>query len=84
MFLKRVRKQTALLAWGIEKRSHVEWSETGELGEKVLNERSEFRNLTPILPSRTKHTENEACVSFSGFCEVELLRGSFVILPHTT
>ena len=26
----------------------------GELGEEVLNERSEFRNLTPILPGPNK------------------------------
>jgi len=43
----RQSEQTALLAWRIEKRNHVERSETGELGEKVLSEdKREARNLS--------------------------------------
>ncbi|MCK5059538.1 MAG: hypothetical protein KAR00_00100 [Candidatus Pacebacteria bacterium] len=47
-----------MLAWRIEKRSHPELVEGGELGEEVLNDPptgGEIRNLTPILPTRTEN-----------------------------
>ena len=63
------RKQKVLLSTGIEKRSYVALA-TGEFGEEVLNERSEFRNLTPIPGPATRNVKDSPlCESFTFLCD---------------